>query len=216
MTLLGYANGGSMARPRKDSNETPVEERIKQAFWELLTSKPIEDISIGELTMRAGCNRGTFYYYYTDIYDLLARVVNENMPTQLPQIIVGMALEKTEASAVLETAEKTKGSIDKLCVLLNTSAADEVGKQIHETAKLVWRDKLGVDIASPEMEANLNAQILFEFLVSGILGVLAYRGRAGCEPSIANCVDALTPEFPASVMKCLERSGALPKHLSPG
>lgn len=46
---------------------------LREAFWTLYTKKPIEKISIKEITDLAGYNRGTFYLYYKDVYDLFLR-----------------------------------------------------------------------------------------------------------------------------------------------
>lgn len=43
---------------------------ILEAFWRLYAQKPLDKITIRELTEVAGYNRGTFYLHYQDIYDL--------------------------------------------------------------------------------------------------------------------------------------------------
>lgn len=48
-----------------------------EVFCELYSQKPIEKISIQEITNKAGYNRSTFYQYFTDIYDLLDSVEND-------------------------------------------------------------------------------------------------------------------------------------------
>lgn len=45
--------------------------RIMQAFWDLYKEKRIEKISVGMIMKSADLNRGTFYEYFIDIYDLL-------------------------------------------------------------------------------------------------------------------------------------------------
>ena len=50
---------------------------LRQAFWELYGTKPIEKITIREITDRAGYNRATFYLYFRDVYDLLAQIEDE-------------------------------------------------------------------------------------------------------------------------------------------
>lgn len=45
-------------------------ENLGKAFLELYASKPIERISVREITARAGYNRATFYIYYANVYDL--------------------------------------------------------------------------------------------------------------------------------------------------
>ncbi|MCH1982239.1 TetR/AcrR family transcriptional regulator [Ruminococcus sp. OA3] len=46
-------------------------------FCSLYQQKPIEKISIQEITKMAGYNRSTFYQYFTDIYDLLEYIEND-------------------------------------------------------------------------------------------------------------------------------------------
>lgn len=45
---------------------------LKDTFTELYSEKNIEQISIKDITNHAGMNRGTFYIYFCDIYQLLA------------------------------------------------------------------------------------------------------------------------------------------------
>ena len=47
---------------------------LRQAFWELYAEKPVEKISVREITDRAGYNRATFYLYYHDVYELLDEI----------------------------------------------------------------------------------------------------------------------------------------------
>lgn len=50
---------------------------LKDVFWKLYTEKPIERISIKEITDLAGYNRGTFYLYYKDVYDIFSQIEDE-------------------------------------------------------------------------------------------------------------------------------------------
>lgn len=45
-----------------------------EAFMELYREKEINRITVGDITARAGYNRGTFYRHYLDIYDLFDAV----------------------------------------------------------------------------------------------------------------------------------------------
>lgn len=44
--------------------------KLRRAFWSLYEHEPIEKISIKQITDIAGYNRGTFYLYFKDVYDL--------------------------------------------------------------------------------------------------------------------------------------------------
>lgn len=47
---------------------------IMEAFTELLNESPLDKIRVKDIVNRCGINRNTFYYYYHDIYELLADV----------------------------------------------------------------------------------------------------------------------------------------------
>ena len=63
---------------KPESNQVAqTKERLKNAFFELYATKKIEHISIKEIADVAQLNRGTFYVYYKDIYDLLEKTEDE-------------------------------------------------------------------------------------------------------------------------------------------
>ena len=53
--------------------------------------KRIEKITVREITQKAGYNRGTFYEYFTDVYDVLEQIEESLIPTldELPRITIG-------------------------------------------------------------------------------------------------------------------------------
>ncbi|MCC8104316.1 MAG: TetR/AcrR family transcriptional regulator [Clostridiales bacterium] len=58
----------------KKQSETTKKTRqcFLDAFWSLISEKPISKIAVNELTRRTSYNRGTFYEYFLDIDDLVA------------------------------------------------------------------------------------------------------------------------------------------------
>jgi AcrR family transcriptional regulator len=63
-------------------NKQPeITERTRKSFTdtfcELYSQKPIEKITVQEITNKSGYNRSTFYQYFTDIYELLSYIENE-------------------------------------------------------------------------------------------------------------------------------------------
>lgn len=53
--------------------------RLADALIALMLQKPVREITVRELTEQAKVSRGTFYFHYDDIYDLLARVEEEQI-----------------------------------------------------------------------------------------------------------------------------------------
>ncbi len=50
---------------------------IKESFYQLRKKKPIERISVKELSEMAMINKATFYLHYKDVYDLSDKLENE-------------------------------------------------------------------------------------------------------------------------------------------
>lgn len=50
---------------------------IKEAFYQLRKKKPIEKISVKELSEAAMINKSTFYLHYRDVFDLSDKLKNE-------------------------------------------------------------------------------------------------------------------------------------------
>ena len=68
---------------------------LRQAFWELYGTKPVEKITIREITERAGYNRATFYLYFRDVYDLLAQIEDEILGEVRHLVEHGLLQEET-------------------------------------------------------------------------------------------------------------------------
>ncbi len=66
---------------RKMNNTDRRVKRTKKALRDalliLLKSKSINEITVTELTTLADVNRATFYFYYTDLIDMLQQIQNE-------------------------------------------------------------------------------------------------------------------------------------------
>ncbi len=71
-----------MAEKKRRLNNTDrrvkrTKKALRDALLMLLETKTINQISVTELTNLADVNRATFYFYYTDLLDMLQQVQNE-------------------------------------------------------------------------------------------------------------------------------------------
>ena len=143
---------------------------LRQAFWELYSEKPVEKISVREITDRAGYNRATFYLYYHDVYELLEeiesmvlgnieRLVNE-------RLLKGEKLEFSQhMSLILRLAQRSR---DYTRVLLGPHGDPAFSGRLKEIiSPLVDRFFL------PEAELDEQARrVVREFYLSGILAII--------------------------------------------
>ncbi len=78
---------------------------IKNAFFDLLKSKSIDEIKVTEIVNNAGIGRGTFYLHYQDVYDLQEQIES--------------VLYKELAVFIEEASELNKTKVDLLTLSRN-------------------------------------------------------------------------------------------------
>ena len=64
-----------MNKNPQQTSETKA--KLKEAFWKLYEQNPIDQITVKEITALSGHNRGTFYVYYRDVYDVFEQTQDE-------------------------------------------------------------------------------------------------------------------------------------------
>lgn len=195
-----------MARPRKDSPGPSAEERLQTAFWELIEEQPLERMTVGDLTARAGCNRGTFYYYYDDMYEMLDVMIDRNLPKQLPSFLLqhftGEAPSADHDRELAMALRTFQPMIDRLCLLLANASSALVARRVKGAIMELWAAELG---AGAEAALAGDARIVLEFVVNGILGLMAYRAETGMRISVEEIARVLVPALPDALAPILRR-----------
>lgn len=59
--------------------KTETKTYLKAALTALLAEKHFEDITVSDLTQKAGINRGTFYLHYKDKFEMMNQLKNETL-----------------------------------------------------------------------------------------------------------------------------------------
>lgn len=163
-----------MARPRKDSDQPEARERLHNAFWMLLESNELHEITVGIIATKAECNRGTFYYHYHDIEELIASAIEEEflqddaIPTILFYLVTGVNKDRFESAL-----KNMSGRIYHLSLLLDKGGMDEVYAAIKALIINIWQTIL----CAEGEELTLEARRLIEYSVNGMIGVVTYEMR---------------------------------------
>ena len=91
-----------------------TKQSIADALKRLLRSKPFTKVTINDIARECGVTRMTFYYHFTDIYDLLRWVCDSDVDTALR--------DRTEAGdwqrdflAILETIRDNRTLVTNVC-----------------------------------------------------------------------------------------------------
>lgn len=159
-----------MARPKKNLNTPEARQRMIDSFWELLEQYRLDQITVSMIVSRAGCNRGTFYYHFEDIEDLMDNALEEeilsdsNIIADCLNLLSGVDVEA--ASDVL-----TEDRLQHVFLAVRQGGAEMVSKSVKSVILDMWKTILCPDGGELEPDTRL----ILEYTISGMLGVLSYR-----------------------------------------
>ena len=159
-----------------------TKERIRSAFFALYAEKKIERISIKEITEKAKLNRGTFYVYYHDIYDLLEST-EEEVINELIQKIRGVAtmiIREGDIFSHLPPYEFYRKYSPYLRVLLGNNGDPNFVYRIKSILKKMLRELL----LEEHVPIIPNIDYVLEFMASAQIGMISYWMQNNMELSI--------------------------------
>ena len=200
-----------MARPKKGPGEEEAAARMESALLELIREESLERISVSQITSRAGCSRGAFYYHYTDIYDLFDRMVDRRIPVEVAGIAIAAAVSsggdkdllRNAFEDVVDRLSSTRSEdIRLLCQVLDSKAGDRLAKRVKAVAFSVWSEALSPSGGPLESDVR----IVVEFAMNGMLGVLAHLAHSEAEFDVRSVAEILGPEIPQAIAACLAKT----------
>lgn len=149
-----------------------TKERIRDAFFDLYAIKKIERISIKEITEKAQLNRGTFYVYYKDIYDLLEKTEDELIEELVVKIkgLIVMILRDQNISPFLPPIEFYQRYSKFLRVLFGANGDPNFVFKIKAIIKKTLRELFEKENI-PKVE---NMEYVMEYISSAQIGIISY------------------------------------------
>ncbi len=93
---------------------TNTKNLIFKTFVEILGEKPFDKITVRDIVERANVNRNTFYYYYSDIYELLEEMFTREFTEMVAEHRNGFRW-LVGFSNLLTTAYNNKKIINNIC-----------------------------------------------------------------------------------------------------
>ena len=162
-------------RKRTDRTERTKAD-LKEAFWRLYSSTPIERITVGQVCELAGYNRGTFYLHFDDIYALLASIEQTllaGMTSCVEDCMQRLRRDSSKLSCVAACKdvvlyyERNKAYIS---VLLGDNGDPSFVSKLKDNLKPLWREYVvNVDVGLSEPEIDL----LLEYALAGTLFMIS-------------------------------------------
>ncbi len=159
---------------RRPSITETTRKNLMDAFWKLYLTKPLERISVKEITDMAGYNRGTFYLYFRDIYDVLENIEDNVLDIMDSEINNYREIFKNNSIAP-DIKDIASAAVDifnkcdfKPLILINKRSDSRFERLLKERMRLILGDKVSQTVETDEQ----TKEYIVHFFVSGVLGVL--------------------------------------------
>lgn len=154
---------------KREEITTQTRQNIVDAFWALYCEKRIEKIKVRDITDKAGYNRGTFYEYFTDVYDVLEHIENSLIPAldQLPPVLTPMGSLGMPLDMFLNMYNQNSKYYSVLLGDKGDPAfASKLKNSIKPTIMKVFEDRPGVNIRELDY--------IMEYTLSAMIGVMSF------------------------------------------
>lgn len=164
--------GVLMPRPRRDSEILPAKERLENAFWELLSEREYNKITVTDIVRAADVNRNSFYYHFSGLPELadsaiLHAVENTPMPGVPGRDFDPDVEWRKHVTALLRDPEQRQ-RLDRLALLAGPHSSPELVSSLKEFGRLTMISVLGLDADNLDLKTDL----MLDFTVGGMLAVL--------------------------------------------
>ena len=180
---------------KEDRRVRRTKKLLTQALMQLMQEKQVKEITVRELTDLADMNRGTFYLYYRDIYDMLEKL-QDSLFEALDNIA---ALHETDAARqetkpiLLDVFRFVEENQEIVRVLLSPHGDMKFLHRLYEVIREKCLDVFPCTSAA-EMKNEADFDYRFSFVIYGAAGLIRAWVNRNCEESavqMAELADAL-------------------------
>ena len=141
---------------------------ILKVFGDLAASRPVDKITVKDITDQCGISRNTFYYHYQDIYQVLKAYVQYSAEHVIELMVED---EGEDGKAGLKEIRYLEANRELLCNLYSSAANEEVRNCLQSASQIIF-DRL-IESVSQGMEVQAEDKKILsavcQYTVRGIM-----------------------------------------------
>ena len=161
-----------MAEHRKMNNNDRRVKRTKKALYDalliLLKDKTINEITVTELTTLADVNRATFYFYYTDLIDMLQQIQNEAFEA-FKQVIQKTTISVSTIEGFTEYAERVFSYCKEYEALTRFIINNDINNQLYSYIRQLMLTN--IPNTKEIFGENNPAKFISNYVINAMIGV---------------------------------------------
>lgn len=180
--------------------------KIKQEFIQLLNERDLNKITVKDIADRCEINRNTFYYYYSDTYQVLLEVFD--MEYEKIENEYNDTLSWEESLLVgTEFIQKNQLAVKHIHNSVRRVDAENFVYGITNQILTRYIEKVGVGIDALDSDK----EIIASFYRYSLMGMLLHWIDDGVQEDPVKLVNRVGLLFDGNLVSCLKRSEALKK-----
>ena len=167
-----------MSQSLREIKVEKTKKLIKEMLLDLIEEKGFESISVRDITLKAGLNRGTFYLHYRDKYDLMEKSQNEILEGLQDRLLFIRPKEMNEFYSndevyppILNVYHYLKENQRFIKILISTKGDPAFPKKMKEQIKKTIYEKL-VDLLEEEYIIEIPHEYTTAFISSAFFGLM--------------------------------------------
>lgn len=179
---------------------------IRKEFIRMLNDKPINKITVKELSERCDINRNTFYYHYSDIYQLLSELFNIELKRVVDEYNFTLSWEESFMMLANFAMENKKAVYH----IYNSERRDEFVNYVYRAVGGIMTNYMrntGKDIDSDECDRDL----ISSFYQCALTEMLFRWIADGMKNDPRKSIKRMSKLFDGNIESSLKRSEVLKK-----
>ena len=182
-------------------------ENLIEAFWMIYAQKKIDQITIQEITDKAGYHRSTFYEYFVDIYDVLDQLEESLLAYLKEEVVKGLAGEQNE-DFIRGLADLYESKGKYLSVLLGENGDPHFARRLQAVMRPVLMEIFGMS------ENDSHSAYILEFGLSACLATITHWYQSNKDLPSKELVSLVRSMLMNGVFPMIQKhSGLLPDPL---
>lgn len=167
-----------------------TKDKLRQALTQLLSQKPLKHITVREIAEIVDINRGTFYLYYKDVYDMIEKLELEMLDEFNDIVKLRISKNKNEPpEPILSDVFTFLSENADMCLVLlgpngDLSFINRLKELVRERCLYYWTEIYNA-------KSTLYFDYFYAFFISGCVGLFEKWLNNGMKESPEEMADIL-------------------------